>query len=118
MTLRPLAFNKTVTTAGTAERIYDGNLKVAWLRIQALAANGLDSVFVGDSTVDKTLKNGIDLIITFPDYAAANTAGTYPFLEMGSVNNHANLISLKDIWIDVDVSLDGVTVLALVPVED
>ena len=89
-------FKKTVTTAGTAERLTDNDFKVDAVCIQALAANTNDA-YIGDNQVDKDLKNGHCL--------DARESITFTAKDLGMADAK---ISLRDIWVDVDTSSEGV----------
>jgi len=96
MAYKPMIIKKTVTTAGTAERLTEANIMTPSVIIQA-ADDNTDGVFVGDNQVDKTLFNGIEL--------NARESVTFSAVDPKSGKG---LISLRDIWIDVDTSSDEV----------
>lgn len=94
MRLKPKAFRKTITTAGTRERLTTADRSIPAVVIQALTAN-TGIVYVGDSEVSAT--NGLEL-----------SAGDSITLENDDLGNADAKISLKDIWLDVSISTDGV----------
>jgi len=96
MAYKPMIIKKTVTTAGTAERLTDLDILTPSVIIQA-ADDNTNGAFVGDSQVDKTLFNGVEL--------NARESVTFNAVDPKSGKG---LISLRDIWIDVDTSLDEV----------
>ena len=104
MQYKPMCFKKTVAASGTAERLTTSNLAVVYVSIQAFDDN-TNGIFIGDSQVDKTLFNGIEL--------NGREAVTFGAIQPGM---GMDLISLKDIWIDADTTSDGVTVICLVPI--
>ena len=101
MYITPTCFLKTVTTAGMQERLSQNRIKVSSVIIQAEPTN-TNYVYVGDSQVSST-NHGVVLaagdLITF----SAQVLG------MGYA-----LISLWDIWLDVDTSTEGVSCMYLV----
>jgi len=102
MAYKPMVIKKLVTTAGIAERLTTSNVLTPSVVIQAFDDNDTDGVpdgvFVGDSQVDKTLFNGIEL----------NPRESVTFSAIDPKSG-GGLISLQDIWIDADVTNDGVT---------
>jgi len=96
MPYKPMIIKKTITTTGTAERLTEANILTPSVIIQA-ADDNTNGVFVGDNTVDKTLFNGIEL--------DARESVTFSAIDPKSGRG---LISLRDIWIDVDTSADEV----------
>ena len=99
MELKPRTFAKTVTTAGTRERLTTSNKAVASVVLQAESSN-TGVVYVGDSQVSAS--NGI----------ALNASNTIAFTNDDLGSSDAK-ISMKDIWLDVSVSTDGVMAIYL-----
>ncbi len=97
MELKPRTFRKTVTTAGTRERLTSSGKAVPSVVLQAESSN-TGVVYVGDNQVSST--NGIEL--------NANDSMTLTNDDLGSSDAK---ISLKDIWLDVSVGTDGVNVM-------
>ncbi len=91
---------KTVTTAGTAERLMPNNKVVSAVNIQALGDN-TNNIYIGDSSVSST-SFGIELDALDTVTISAETLG------MANVK-----INLADIWIDVDTGTEGVAALWL-----
>jgi len=97
MSYKLACIKKTVAATGTAERLTDADLFSPSVIIQAFDDN-TNGVHIGDSQVDKTLFNGTEL--------DARESVTFSLINVGS---GVELISLRDIWIDVDTNSDGVT---------
>jgi len=100
MYLKPYASLKTVSAAGTQEQLTTSDLKVPTVLITAERSN-TGYVYVGDNQVSSTaygadLAAGDSIRISSKEYGWADAK-----------------ISLKDIWIDVSVSGDGVSVMYL-----
>jgi hypothetical protein len=95
MYLKIRHLTKTVTTAGTRERLTTSDLKVPAVLIQAEVSN-TGQVYVGDNQVSSS-SCGIEL--------DSGDSITLSAASMGWANGQ---ISLKDIWLDVEVSTDGV----------
>ena len=94
MLMIPRHFRKTVTTAGTRERVHVGNLVTPTLDIQAESDN-TGRVFIGDSQVSSTncmatLGPGDSLSLVAAQYGGAGAQ-----------------FNLSDFWIDVGTSTDG-----------
>jgi len=87
MAYKPMIIKKTLTEA---------NIMTPSVIIQA-ADDNTNGAFVGDNQVDKTLFNGIEL--------NARESVTFSAVDPKSGKG---LISLRDIWIDVDTSSDEV----------
>lgn len=114
MYLRPGCFVKTVTTAGTAERLTTSDLRPVWVRIQPEDDNtDATPVYIGDSQVSSS--NGLELDINLTTTAKRDSA---PYVEFGSTMDGAIGISLKDIWVDAGTSTDGVIVFYLERVQE
>lgn len=107
MYLKPGFFRKTVASTNASERLIDGNLKVAWLRIQSEDDN-TEPMYIGDSSVSAT--NGLELNI--PLNAATDTQPA-KYLDLGSTVMGAGNISLKDIWVLCGANGEGVLVFYL-----
>lgn len=101
MQLNPICFLKTVAVAGTQERLTTNNLKVSAVMIQAEPTN-TNYVYVGDSTVSST------------NYGIVLAAGDLITLNAQLLGMGYALISLKDIWLDVDTNTEGVSCIYLV----
>ena len=99
MILKPYVLNKTVTAAGTRERIVGSGLKSIAVTIQAKSDN-TGSIYVGDETVSSSV--GIEL--------HAGDSITFNSVEFGLANAD---ISFRDIWIDVSVSSEGINIIYL-----
>ena len=100
MYLKPYAFLKTVTAAAAQERLTTSNVQVPAVVITAERSN-TGYVYVGDKEVSSTqygadLSAGDSIRILAADYGWADAK-----------------ISLKDIWLDVSVSGDGVSAMYL-----
>ncbi len=100
MYFRPVGLKKTVTTAGTQERLSASEKKVRAVTIQALPGNS-GKVYIGDNQVSST------------NYGVSLDFGMDYTLSAEIMGDAAGFISLKDIWIDVDTSTEGVTYLYL-----
>ena len=100
MYLKPHCFLSTVAAAGTEERLTDSGIRVPAVILQAIRGN-TGYVYVGDNQVSST-NYGIDLGAGDPVTISSEDFG------MGKAD-----ISLKDIWLDVSVSGDGVSVFYL-----
>ena len=107
MKLRTRSFQKTVTTAGTQERLTDLDLQVPYIRIQPLDAN-TNPVFIGDAEVSSA--NGIELLMDVVSATGGGARGL-SILELHGTDKEG--ISLNDIWVDVTTSTEGVSVLFL-----
>lgn len=83
---------KTVASAGTAERLTTENIYVDWFIMEIIPANSGTNIYRGDSTVDNT---------------GAIVKDGRPF--SWAVQGHR--FNLKDMWIDADISSDGVIVM-------
>ena len=105
MYLKPHCFLKTVTTAGTQVPLRTNNIRAVAVTLTAERSN-TGYVYVGDSEVSST-NYGFDLM--------AGDSYTISPVEFGLATAH---ISLKDIWLDVSVSGDGVSVLFWEVVEE
>lgn len=82
--------SKTVTTAGAAERLSTDDLWVSWFQLEVKSANSGSNVYRAcSSDVDNT-------------YPAVTSDKAYVWAISGQNQN------LKDWWIDVDTSGDGV----------
>lgn len=104
MYLKPHSFRKTVSSAGTRERLTTSDIRVISVTIQAIQANTND-VYAGDDQVSSS--KGIELDSTDSITLDAKNYG------MGQAT-----ISLKDIWLDVDTGGEGVNVLYLQATSD
>ena len=93
-------FNKTVTAAGTRERLTDLNINVPSIMFQAEVDNG-GQVYIGDNQVSST-STGVEL--------DAGDSFVLSAVELGWASGE---VSLRDIWIDVGTSSDGVWCLYL-----
>ena len=107
MYLKPGFFIKTVTTAGTAERLTDSKLRPVWVRIQPEDDNTVP-MYIGDSQVSAT--NGLELNIDLNDTTDIQSA---KYIEFGSTMPGAIPISLRDIWVDTGNAGEGVEVFYL-----
>ena len=97
MAYKPMCIKKTISSAGTAERLTTSNIKTPSVIIQA-ADDNTNGFFVGDNQVDKDAFNGIEL--------NARESVTFSAIDPKSGEG---LISLKDIWVDSDTgSTDAV----------
>lgn len=92
MAYKPICIKKTISSAGTAERLTTANIFTPSVIIQA-ADDNTNGMFVGDNQVDKDLFNGIEL--------NARESVTFSLINVGS---GTELISLRDIWIDSDTA--------------
>ncbi len=95
-TRKPYLTSKTVTTPSTAVAISDTDVICeggAVLQAKKVDGNNTGNVFVGDSTLDQGVKEGIELA---------------PGGSM-SIEN----LNLKDLYIDADTAGDGVVVFAM-----
>ena len=99
MPLKPHTFTKTVSAAGTKERLTTQEINVPAVLIQGISTNTGD-VYIGDNQVSST--NGIEVDARDGIVISAKALG------WADEN-----ISLKDIWIDVDTNGEGVNVLFL-----
>ena len=104
MIVRPFHFMKTVTTATTREQLTTAERHVTSAIIQAEITN-TGYVYVGNSTVSST------------DYFALLVAGASVSLDALSLGLSDAKIDLSEIWLDVSVSTDGVSVGYLETVE-
>lgn len=96
--------NKTVTTAGTAERLSSTDLIVRMAEIQA-ASDNTGLMFIGTSSSTASAANGI---------ALTKGTATVPsgVLEIGNMSNQSGpRVNLKDIWVDSATNGDQVNVL-------
>lgn len=92
--IRPITLSKTVTTAGTAERLNATALKCVAGIVQAKTAN-TGTVHLGDSTVHNSTKPGRTLTAAQHAENPRHPDGFY---------------DLYDLWIDVSVSGEGVDI--------
>ena len=90
-------FMSAVTTAGTRERLTTSNLKVASAMIKAEASN-TGIVYIGDDQVSAT------------DYGVDLSAGDTIELTSDDLGWADAKILLNNVWLDVSVSTDGVSV--------
>ena len=97
MSIKVIAFRKTVASAGTAEPLSASKLLTPSFVIRALADN-TNNVYVGDSTVDST--DGMFLAASESNEKAARFTryGVHKFWDLNKV------------YIDVDTSSEGVIV--------
>lgn len=100
MKTKPRCFVKTVTTAGTQERLTTSELSVPAVLIQARLGNS-GRIYIGDSDVSSS-KTGIEL-----------KYGESISLCAAELGFEGALISLKDIWVDASKSADAVNVMYL-----
>jgi hypothetical protein len=98
MYLKPHCFLKTVTTATAQEPLTANNIRAVAVTLTAERSN-TGYVYVGDSEVSST-NYGFDLM--------AGDSYTISPTDFGLAKAH---ISLEDIWLDVSVSGDGVSIL-------
>lgn len=103
----------TVTTAGTPVRVTStqtspsAKVSVHTVFLQALSGN-TGRVFVGNGqNMNKTTLAGVVGMIPAPSASAAT--GSLPFFE-ATINPAANGFNLADLWLDAEVSTDGVLV--------
>jgi len=102
MALKPHCFMKAVTTAGTAERLTTSNIVVPSVQIQAeVASANTGDVYIGDSAVSAT------------NYGLCLSSGDVQTFNAEQLGWGKAQISLKDIWLDVSVSTEGVSCLYL-----
>ncbi len=103
MYVRPNSFIKTVAATATPERLVAAATatKARSVIIQAERSN-TGNVYVGDSNVDAGSDYGVDL-------GAADSVT----LSAADVGGKEGYISLRDIWLDVSIAGDGVSVLYL-----
>ena len=99
MPLKVYTFTKTVTAAGTRERLTEQNMVVPAVLMQGISTNTND-VYIGDNRVAND--NGIEIDAT--DSIVINA------YQMGFANEE---ISLKEIWIDADTNGEGINVMYL-----
>ena len=99
MILKPFTFKKTVTSAGTRERITTADTQVTSVLIQALSGNG-GTIYVGGITVSST--SGVEL-----------SAGDSISMRSADLDLANTKIKLTEIYIDTDNSTDGVNVIYL-----
>ena len=99
MLLKPRVFSKTIAAAGTKEQLTTSELKVPDVTIQAKSIN-TGTVYIGDNQVSSSL--GIELV-----------AGDSIALQNDDLGSADAKISLRNIWLDVSVNGEGVTVLYL-----
>jgi len=95
---------KTVTAAGTRERLSDSNKKVRAVAIQALSSN-LGEVYIGDNQVSSST------------YGVSLAAEDGFVINSELIGDAAGFISLTDIWLDVGTSGEGVSYLYLERIE-
>ena len=100
MQLKPHGFLKTVTTAGTQERLTTSNRVAPAVLLQAELTN-TGYIYVGDSEVSST------------NYGVCLAAGDVYTLSAEELGWGRAQISLKDIWLDNSVSTDGVSCMTL-----
>lgn len=93
MALTPVIGSKSVTTAGTAERLVASSKKVQRVILVSRKGN-TGSVHIGDSTVDQSSAPGLQLL----------AAGD----KVELVGPRDQVIDLYDIWVDVSVSDEAV----------
>lgn len=86
---------KTVTTAGTAERISATSILVSTVTFRAIKGNTND-VYIGDSSVANT----------YPDLDANQTIT----FEAPTIAGNVEGIDLKNVWVDADTNGEGVDV--------
>jgi hypothetical protein len=89
----PISGQKTVTTAGTAERLHTGLVFNGALMVKALPAN-TGNMFVGNVSGDVSSANGLPL-------------------EPGDAVVFSSVADLREIWIDSAVNGEGVAWLLL-----
>lgn len=82
--------SKTVTAAGTRERLATERTPAAWILFQPLDANQA-AVFIGGSTVSATVGNILD------------TGGSITFPPIGDIM----MYDLHEIWIDASTNGEG-----------
>ena len=99
MALRTQTFTKTVTTAGTRERLTERDISVPAVLIQAISTNTND-VYVGNDTVSNS--QGIEIDARDAVYISAKDLGWAE-----------EKISLREMWIDADTNGEGVNVMYL-----
>ena len=104
MIVRPFHFMKTVTTAATREQLTTAEKHVTSATIQAEISN-TGYVYVGNSSVSST------------QYAWLLVAGASVSLDAIKLGLADAKIDLSEIWLDVQVSTDGVSVGYLEQVE-
>ena len=100
MALKPHCFLKTVTTATTREQLTTGIIDVPAALLQAELSN-TGYVYVGDDQVSST------------NYGVCLAAGDVYTLSAETLGWSKAYISLKDIWLDVGTSTDGVSCMIL-----
>jgi len=102
--LKVHVFRKAVASNTVPERLTTSNIRATWVRIQAEDDN-TGVTFVGDSEVSSA--NGIELKVCAGGDADARNV---PALELygQSIGSGFEDISLKDIWLAVATSADGV----------
>lgn len=100
MYLKPYAFLSTVTAAQTREQLTTSNAKVPAVALAAELSN-TGSVYVGDNQVSST-RYGVEL--------RAGDSVKMAAVDFGYTDAK---LSLKDVWLDVSVSGDGVSVMYL-----
>ena len=100
MHLKPYAFLSTVAAAATSEQLTTSNIRVPAVVITAERSN-TGYVYVGDKEVSST-RYGVDL--------SAGDSIRMSAVDYGWANAE---LSLKDVWLDVSVSGDGVSVMYL-----
>ena len=98
-------FRKTVTTAGTQERLTTGDIFCSYVRIQVEDDN-TGIMYIGDGQVSSAL--GIEL------WAEAQQLDDLQYqqhMELYAIGD--DLISLRDIWVDAGTAADGVIVFCM-----
>ena len=110
--------SKAVAAAGTAEPLVSSSTKVRWVEIQAkkVAADNTGNVFLGDSTLEQGVKEGLELspgkveapgvvVAAIPspfkqDRVIAQFDAWYPYARPVMVNPYLNRMICKDIGLD------------------
>jgi hypothetical protein len=95
---RLVSISKVISTAGVAERLTATSTLAKWVDIQADFSN-TDSVFIGGVHVDGSLTPAVGIEIF-----AGTTYSLQKLLQKDGP------IDLKDIWLDVSVSGEGIGV--------
>lgn len=95
------SFSKTVTTAGTPERLLPlsdtPSVRCAWIAFQPRAANTGD-VYIGGTTVAGTAD------VTATKGLIISAGSGWVIWPMGN----ANATALKDLWLDAAISGEGI----------
>ena len=96
------SFTKTVATSGTQLQLSTTVGKVNTVIVQALRTN-TGYVAVGDSTADYATMIGVQL-------GEPTTGSTPASVVFSSSREGSNEVDLSDIWVDVEVNGEGVSV--------